>query len=152
MIVNKGEIWEVETASGEMKTTLVISCQEKYAVVLYLSDEKRENQIPVTGRTIMYTDPARLQYAFYSRVINFVKAVPEGEFETVLEEIADRLELPVYRTAPEETPVETGRPEPMPETDRIRQLESENAASRRECDIYKDLYHSLLEKVIGGTR
>lgn len=152
MTVNKGEIWEVETASGDMRTVLVVSCQEKYAVVLYLSGEKQENQIPVTGKAIMYTDPARMQYAFYDRMVNFIKTVPEGEFETVLEEIADRLELPAYRTASEETHVETGCPESLPETDYIRRLENENAAFRQECSIYKELYQSLLERVIGGVR
>ena len=152
MVVNKGEIWEAETANGDMRTVLAVSCQEKYAVVLYLMNEKQENNIPVTARTIMYTDPARLQYVFYDRIVNFIKTVPEGEFETVLEEIADRLELPVYRTASEEAPVETGRQEPSAKADRIRRLENENAAFRQECSIYKELYQSLLERVIGGAR
>ena len=146
-----GELWNIEQANGIQKQCVVLSCGNNTAVVLHLVEENRETcDISLNCRGMMYADSNMLQYTWYNRFVSYIRTLNAAEFETVMETVADTLEISRIETVKVEKVVETVEVEKEPEKAQNEDysgyvLELERAEAQLE--IYKDLYRELLEKL-----
>lgn len=169
MLPKKGEIWSVDY-NGVEKTAVVIAAHERYCSVLMLYDEKKnEKQIKVIAKSIMYTEPAMISYAFYERFVSLIKSMPDNDFSKLLGCVADALciqmdeqtdkaeeykkQLMVYKVELEA--LRQNNAELKEELERCQQPtlvngDAEMAALRAERDVYKALYTETLQKLIDG--
>lgn len=138
-----GEIW---TFGEHDKEILIIKNHGTLCTVLTLLNEyKSKYCIEIASRSAMkYTDPRMLQYAFNDGMGSFVKALPDEEFDNVLAEIEDALELTIHR---QETLNGLEKAE-----QKIKELEAQLAAEKNKPvasdSIYKQLYDALIDRLI----
>lgn len=97
MIVNKGEIYAYETTNGFRREILVLSAHTDVSTVLMLSDNS-ELPVPVNSRTMMYTNPAMIQYVFNDRLNEYIKTVPDDEFHMIMNAVIDSLGIVPAKT------------------------------------------------------
>lgn len=140
-----GEIWTYGTIGKEI---LIIKNHGTLSNVLTLLDENKSKYcIEVASRSLKYTDPRMLQYAFNEGMGQFVKSLPDEEFDKVLDEIEDALELNIYR---QESPEENEALEQAKQ--KIKDLETQLEAAKNNPtapdSIYKRLYDDLIDKLI----
>lgn len=82
-----GEIWE--TRMG--KPYLILKSNKTFCTVLALQDEKRDDNIEVMGRSIMYTNPALVCYCFNTAWCEYIKTVPEEKYLDIMQAVGERL-------------------------------------------------------------
>ena len=127
------KIHEGEIYTHNEKEVLIVRVQDGFCNILILTDEARnENCIEVNSRSIKYTDPAMLSYAFTTSLGGFVKRLPDNAFETVLRNVEAALMLEIVNVVTKENIVNVKRETEAPSDD----------------SIYKRLYEELLEKVM----
>lgn len=91
--INKGEIWEVDN-NGSTRLVVVLACFERYAATVMLQDtEPGSNAVAIKARDIMHADAGRLGYVFYDKMVDFVRALSEEDYE-LRRAIAEALVLP----------------------------------------------------------
>lgn len=142
-----GEIWTFNNFGNE-KEVLVIKNHGTHCNVLTLLDDRRTKYcIEITSRSLKYTDPRMMQYLFNDNLGQFVKALSDEEFDKVLDEIEDALELNIYREDAKDAKDELDAAK-----NRIKHLEEELAAAKKlpapADSIYKRLYDDLIDKLI----
>lgn len=81
-----GEIWTFEN-KGKEEEALIIKNHGNVCTVLMLTDDFNKKCIQVMGRKAKWTDPRLLRFLFNDRLAQFVKALPDGEFSEVLDEL-----------------------------------------------------------------
>lgn len=139
-----GEIWTFNSFGNE-KEVLVIKNHGTHCNVLTLLDEcKTKYCIEINSRAKKYTDPRMMQYLFNDNLGQFVKALSDEEFDKVLAEIEDAMELNICRA--------DAKDELDAAKNRIKHLEEELAAAKKlpapADSIYKRLYDELIDKLI----
>ena len=91
--INKGGIWEVDN-NGSTRLVVVLACFERYAATVMLQDtEPGSNAVAIKARDIMHADAGRLGYVFYDKMVDFVRALSEEDYE-LRRAIAEALVLP----------------------------------------------------------
>ena len=91
--INKGKIWEVDN-NGSTRVVVILACFERYAATVMLQEqEPGSNAVAVRVRDIMYADAGRLGYVFYDKMVDFVRALSEEDYE-LRRAIAEALVLP----------------------------------------------------------
>lgn len=144
-MAKEGEIWTTGIGDRE-KEVLVIKNHGTHCNVLSLLDESKSKFcIEIKSRSLKYTDPRMMQYLFNDNLGQFVKALSEEDFDKVLDEIEEALELDICR-ADAKDELEAAK-------NRITHLEEELEAERKkivpgEESIYKRLYDELIDKLI----
>lgn len=125
-----GEIWTHNMSGYYM---LVVAVVGDVCSTLRLTDQPRNDSIPVMGKTPMYTTPIMLGYCFSHLLTQYVKTITDDEFTKVRLAVADALGL---------------EDKPLPVTvtdDHIAHLEAENEklkAKLLDCESS----HELMEK------
>lgn len=100
--INKGEIWEVDN-NGSTRLVVVLACFERYAATVMLQDtEPGSNAVAIKACDIMYADAGRLGYAFYDKMVDFVRTLSKEEDYELRRVIAEALVLP-----DDETPLDS---------------------------------------------
>lgn len=101
-----GEIWK--TTLGK-EYLIVASHNSNMFTVLALYDQYKPDTIEVTSRQVMYTNPAMIQYLFGSNLTDFVKELPEDEFDAVVDAVSDALciNIKVNKVEVDDSEVET---------------------------------------------
>lgn len=161
--VYKGEIWETETQSGQIREVLLIQCFKDYAAVLTLAAEKpTENGMSLKNKALMWVDCGRLGYVFYDKLNQLVRSLSDKELNEVLYRIGASLDLPGDEPLKPETMnspvVQTDVIATLPEA-RVEDLDSELKqmlmdsaleleGMTRERDIYKAQYEKLLNNIM----
>lgn len=145
-----GEIWTYSNggAGSTEREALVIKNHGTLCTVLVLMDENKSNHcIEIRSNTVKYTDPRMMQYMFNDRFGKFVKRLPDDDFNAVLDEIEDALEVNVYRKDANDA-LETAKAE-------VKELKAQLEAERSKPvsdipseSIYKRLYDDLIDKLI----
>ena len=145
-----GEIW---TYNDGEKEVLVIKNHGTHSTVLSLLNECRnKNCIEITSKALKFTDPRMVQYAFNANMGQFVKALSDEDFDKVLDEIEDALEINIYQ-AEESEEIKKLKAEVDSERKLVKELETQLAEAK--CapaspaeSIYKRLYDDLIDKLI----
>lgn len=83
-----GEIWK--TTLGK-EFLIVAAHNSNMYTVLALYDQYKPDTMEITSRQQMYTNPAMIQYLFGNNLTEFVKALPEDEFDAVVDAVGDSL-------------------------------------------------------------
>ena len=97
-----GEIWD-STRGDEY---LILSAHPGHSQVLKLCEYEPSGRcIPVTSRCMRYTCPSMVQYMTGNMFQDYVKTVPAEEFQRVMQEVAEALnvEIRVSQEAVEES-------------------------------------------------
>ncbi len=143
-----GEIWTVGYGDRE-KEVLIIKNHGKLCNVLSLLDESKNNHcIEIASRSLKYTDPRMLQYSFNDSMGQFVKALPDDEFDKVLDEIEDALELNIYRNIYRPEAEEVNEAVEALEQ-KVKELEDLLAKAQEISDTnYKEKYQKLVLELI----
>lgn len=97
-----GEIWMHKNGYTE-KEVLVVQNHGTVCTVITLVDERKNNDcIEIVSKSIKYCVPYMLQYAFNQSFGEFVKKMPDADFDKVLDAIEDALDLNINRQDEEE--------------------------------------------------
>ena len=92
-----GEIWMHKNGYTE-KEVLVVQNHGTVCTVITLVDERKNNDcIEIVSKSIKYCVPYMLQYAFNQSFGEFVKKMPDADFDKVLDAIEDALDLNINR-------------------------------------------------------
>lgn len=83
-----GEIWN--TTQGK-EYLIVAKHNNNLYTVLALQENYKPDHLEITSRQQMYVNPAMIQYLFGQVLNDFVKELPEEEFNKVLEAVSDAL-------------------------------------------------------------
>lgn len=125
--VHEGEIY----TKGDQEL-LIVRCHERFCNVLTLLDMPPYDKdcIEVKSRAIRYTNPAMLSYLFTPSITGeFVKKLPESEFQKVLQAVGKAMGITVTKEIIKEVPM------PQPE-------------STSKETLYKEMCEELLEKIL----
>lgn len=146
-----GEVWTCMNGSKE-KEVLIIKNHGTICNVLTLLDEcKSSHCIEITSRSIKYTDPRMIQYFFNDNIGRFVKALSDEEFDKVLDEIEDALELNIYQ-AEESQEIGKLKEEVDNYKNEIKELQAKLSETKNipvpSDSFYKRLYDELIDKLI----
>lgn len=141
-----GELWEITTKEGYNKECIIIADRGSYSTVLCLYDEpRRECDIKVNCRGMKYTSGGMPQYAFDSKITEFIRKLSDQEFEEIMDKVADALgmnrvvEVPILsKLLSQPVAVET---EPI-----YTAVELER--TKAQLEVYKGLYENLLKDVL----
>lgn len=142
-----GEIWTY--GSGE-KELLIIKNHGTLCTVLGLLPERKNKYcIEIASKALKYTDPRMIQYSFNDSMGQLVKALPEEEFDKVLDEIEDALEINIYQ-AEESEAIKNLKAEVERERNLVTKLEAQLAEAKNAPaeSVYKHLYDDLIDKLI----
>lgn len=140
MDMSRGEIWEVEMNNGVVREVFIIKPFEEYAVGLILRDTPSSSSIMIKSRAAMYADTRRMTYAYYDKIGNYIKTLPEDDVQYIIAEVVKTLDLGTGNEGI--NLLAAPKCEPAPDSGpAIIRLEAER-------DIYKGLYESLLEKAV----
>lgn len=125
---------------------LVVAYNAPVMIVLKLFDDhKNEIEVEVTSRAKKYTDPRFIHYRFYvPHSYDLVKALPQSEYESVVDAVRNVLGLPSAVCAPPVT-IEKVVQVDGEETDQLRR---ECFVLKHELNVYKNLYNETLERLI----
>ena len=147
-MAKSGEIWTTVSGPRE-KEVIIIKNHGRMCNVLSLLDESKSNQcIEVVSRSLKYTDPRMIQYMFNDNLGQFVKALSEEEFDKLLDEVEDALELNVSRGFARETLDELEAAKERIVELEIQLEEAKRAVATPGDSIYKQLYDNLIDKLI----
>lgn len=152
-----GDLFQYEMANknGEIKTALVVSSNSRrndsYVNVIILTDEPKDGiSVPITtNKGIMYADCGMISFALTYRFGEFLQSVKKIEMDKVDDGLLKALglesrvvEKEVIKEVPN-TSVQT-----INHDDLNVELSMDLASARKEAEIYKSLYESLLAKVM----
>jgi len=142
-----GEIWTA-SVSGREREVLVIKNHGTHCNVLALLDEcKAKHLVEITSKSLKYTEPRMLQYLFNDNLTSYVKALSAEEFNKILDEIEEALELNIYRPDAQDAKDELEAAQ-----NKIKHLEEQLAEAKKlpapSDGIYKRLYDDLIDKLI----
>ena len=155
---NRGEIFEYETAKYEIKKALIVSADfranGRYLSIIVLSEEvKGENMVPIVCEGMMYADCGMVSFASNDRLGNFIKKATDAEMTQIDDGIIRCLgiepkvvekvvEVPA---SPVATLVEMSADSFHSDIEAAEEL----AAAKAEANVYKNLYDSLLARMLG---
>lgn len=161
MNAQPGDIWG--TPMGKEYLIIAKHSDDLYTV-LGLFDTYKTGAVEIKSRQIMYTNPAMVQYLFGSVMSQYIKTLPEAEFETIAEAVQDALCMTLIKYAPVEDTKEVLALKTMLEEreklinslaeklemgekkriDLVKQL-----GEMKHCkEVYQQLYITTLDKVI----
>lgn len=135
-----GEIWMHNQSGYNM---LVVAVVGDVCSTLRLTDQPRNDSIPVMSKTPMYTTPIMLGYCFSHLLTQYVKTITDDEFTKVRLAVADALgledkPLPVTVTDDHIANLEDNVKVLCDRTVKLQEENSElkhdNADLRKECD------------------
>lgn len=92
-----GEIWKRD----DDRLFLIIARRDSVCSTLTLTDKKGDNSITVMAMVPMYTSPIMVGYAFASRMIQYIKKVPDEEMQAIRRAVGAALGLTVTNNLPE---------------------------------------------------
>lgn len=151
MNAQPGDIWG--TSNGK-EYLIIAKHDDQLYTVLGLLDAYKTGTVEVKSRQIMYTNPAMVQYLFGNVMSQYIKTLPQAEFEKVVEAVQDALcltlikETPVEDIADLKTRVhfaEKRADSIMEERDLLRKQLEEATYYK---DAYQQLYIKTLDRVI----
>lgn len=139
-----GEIWMHKNGYTE-KEVLVIQNHGTVCTTLTLVDEHKGREcIEIVSKSIKYCIPYMLQYSFNQSFGEFIKKLPDEEFDGVLDAIEDALDLNINR------PTEDEVNEAVEDLEhKVDELEALLAKAQTVCDSsYKEKYQKLVFDLI----
>lgn len=92
-----GEIWKRD----DDRLFIIIARRDSVCSTLSLIDKKGDNSITVMAMVPMYTSPIMVGYAFASRMIQYIKKVPDDEMLSIRRSVGAALGLTVPTILPE---------------------------------------------------
>ncbi len=139
-----GEIWTFKNGYSE-KEVLVIQNHGTVCTTLTLVDEhKGRDCIEIVSKSIKYCIPYMLQYSFNQSFGEFIKKLPDEEFDGVLDAIEDALDLNINRPEVQEVNEAVEVLEA-----KVKELEDLLAKAKDVCDSgYKEKYQKLVFDLI----
>ena len=139
-----GEIWKHQNGYTE-KEVLIIQNHGTVCTILTLVDEAKDKRsLQVTSKSLKWVTPYMLQYAFNQSMGQFVKALPEEEFDGVLDAVEDCLDLNIHRPEVQEVNEAVEVLEA-----KVKELEDLLAKAQTVCDTgYKEKYQKLVFDLI----
>lgn len=150
MEFKRGEVFEYETNSGEIKSALVVSAdfraESNYINIIMLTDApKGDVNVPIrTSGGMMYADCGMVSFALAFRMGQFLRVTTDDEMAQIDEGICKCLGLESKTIeVPVEKVVEV-TPSPV-------QYSEELATAKAEANVYKGLYERLLATMMGGV-
>lgn len=150
MEFKRGEVFEYETNSGEIKSALVVSAdfraESNYINIIMLTDApKGDVNVPIrTSGGMMYADCGMVSFAHAFRMGQFLRVTTDDEMAQIDEGICKCLGLESKTIeVPVEKVVEV-TPSPV-------QYSEELATAKAEANVYKGLYERLLVTMMGGV-
>lgn len=150
MEFKRGEVFEYETNSGEIKSALVVSAdfraESNYINIIMLTDApKGDVNVPIrTSGGMMYADCGMVSFAHAFRMGQFLRVTTDDEMAQIDEGICKCLGLESKTIeVPVEKVVEV-TPSPV-------QYSEELATAKAEANVYKGLYERLLATMMGGV-
>lgn len=152
-MAKSGEIWTAGSG-GREKEVIIIKNHGKMCNVLSLLDESKGSHcIEIVSRSLKYTDPRMIQYMFNDNLGQFVKALSDEEFDKVLDEVEDALEVDINRHIVNEEGAGLLKvyEESLEKSNkRIKELEDQIAGTvlAPTNSFYKQLYDELIDKLI----
>lgn len=154
MEFKRGEVFEYETNSGEIKSALVVSAdfraESNYINIIMLTDApKGDVNVPIrTSGGMMYADCGMVSFAHAFRMGQFLRVTTDDEMAQIDEGICKCLGLESKTIeVPVEKVVEVS-PSPVQYSDSVVE---ELATAKAEANVYKGLYERLLAKMMGGA-
>ncbi len=157
---------------------LVLNCVNGVCAILNLTEQEREDRIPIMVRVKMYTNPIMITYAFTSALAQYVKTITDDEFAVIRNAVANALNVEHIYVGLE--PMGSGIHPDFHERE-VKKLTDENNALKHEmglmknelearekarilldesfekvsreadkAEIYKEMYMTLLDKVISA--
>lgn len=97
MNAQPGDIWG--TSNGK-EYLIIAKHDDQLYTVLGLLDAHKTGMVEVKSRQVMYTNPAMVQYLFGNVMSQYIKTLPQAEFETVVEAVQDALCLTLIKYPP----------------------------------------------------
>lgn len=116
-----GEIWKRD----DDRLFIIIARRDSVCSTLSLTDKKGDNSITVMAMVPMYTSPIMVGYAFASRMIQYIKKVPDEEMLSIRRSVGAALGLTVTNNLPEAAKFQNEDRKRMEE--KCACLEAENA-------------------------
>lgn len=92
-----GEIWKRD----DDRLFIIIARRDSVCSTLSLIDKKGDNSITVMAMVPMYTSPIMVGYAFASRMIQYIKKVPDEEMLSIRRSVGAALGLTVTNILPD---------------------------------------------------
>ena len=155
MGTNKGEVWEVVSGQST-RLAVILQCFDDYAATIMLQDyEPKENSVKVIARGIMYADTGRLGYVFHDKIENYVRSLTAEEMADLQEGVVKALSLGDVASKQEIEEIEESLLMPYTGcleegiTEAMAEVREDLAAARKEAEIYKGLYETLLQRALG---
>lgn len=117
---------------------LVLNHVNGVCAILNLTEQEREDRIPVMVRVKMYTNPIMITYAFTSALAQYVKTITDDEFAVIRNAVANALNVEHIYVGIE--PISSGihlrdhNEEVKKLTDKIKALEEKVKALEEERD------------------
>lgn len=155
-MAKSGEIWTAGN-NGREREVIIIKNHGRMCNVLSLLDERKGNNcIEVVSRSLKYTDPRMIQYMFNDSLGQFVKALSDEEFDKVLDEVEDALEVNINRHIVNEEGagmLKLYKESLEKANEKVKELETQLEEAKRAAaspgdSIYKQLYDNLIDKLI----
>lgn len=92
-----GEIWKRD----DDRLFLILARKDSTCSALALTDKKGDNSITVMAMVPMYTSPIMVSYVFSSRMIQYIKKVPDKEMLSIRRAVGAALGLTVTTNLPD---------------------------------------------------
>lgn len=139
-----GEIWMHKNGYVE-KEVLVIQNHGTVCTILTLTDESKDKRsIQIESKSLKWVTPYMLQYAFNQSFGEFIKGLPDKEFDEVLDAVEDALDLNINRPEAEEVNESVEVLEA-----KVKELEDLLAKAQAVCDSsYKEKHQKLVFDLI----
>ena len=167
-MIKKGDIWTIESGGKEV-VAVVIKTHGSYATVLTMADEPREGRnISLFARGQKYSDPGFISYKFNEGFLDFVRTTTDEEFEDIQKKIIERLgfdvkDYSITKEARAKIMELEAEVKDLNEILELRRVENEQLKYRSvsedmtsellvlktQCEVYKEQYERLLERMIG---
>jgi len=144
-----GEIWTFKNGYAE-KEVLVIKNHGTVCTTVSLVDEQKGRDcIEIVSKSIKYCVPYMLQYSFNQSFGEFIKKLPDEEFDCVLDAIEDALDLKINRPDEEEVNEDEVNEAVEVLEEKVKELEALLAKAQEVCDSgYKEKYQKLVLELI----
>lgn len=144
-----GEVWEYMPQNrNETFYVLVLADDGNIVTFIRLIDsETDKTDIEIPCRGMMYASSRMIQYGFSTCFEDYVKTVPETDFQDVMDKIAANLgiKLKVVEKVVEKE-IYT---EPVEQISEVPSFDVELERTKAQLEVYKGLYESLMKQMIG---
>ena len=149
MEAKAGEIWEIEKMNNEIMEAVVLAAHERYATIVQLVDTPDGNDFKINALSQKWTNTGKLQYAFDSKFVRFVKKMKEEEYTALMDAIAKSLGIE-QKTVEKIVEVENKVPVNTQEQQKISVVAVDMSIVEGERDAYKHMYEGLLRILTNG--